>query len=140
MALIKWTPFLEPANWDDFDRVFDSWPNLNQNFTPALDIYQDKDNVIVEAPLAGIDSDKVDIAIENDVLTIQGQQEKKNEIEDKNYYRKEIRSGSFYRAVQLPTRVKGDEANADYESGVLKITIPKAEEVKPKSIKVNVKK
>ena len=140
MALIKWTPFPFVDPFDERENGFDAWPNFAQNFTPAIDVYQDQDNVVVEAPLAGIDPEKVDIAIENDVLTIKGENEKKSEVEDKNYYRKEVRWGSFYRAVQLPTRVEGDKADASYDKGILKITIPKAEEAKPKSIKIKMKK
>lgn len=136
MSLIKWTPFVGPSFSDDMDRFFDNWPLSQGNFVPAIDVYQDKDNVIVETALAGIDPEKVDISVENDVLTIRGEMEKKSEVEDKDYYRKEIRSGSFYRAVQLPTRVSGDDAEALYEKGVLKITIPKAPEAKPKSIRI----
>ena len=89
--------------------------------------------------MAGIDPEQVDVAMENDVLTIKGQTEKKSEVEDKNYYRKEMRAGSFYRSVALPARVAGDKAKATYEKGMLKIVIPKAEEAKPKTIKVEVK-
>jgi HSP20 family protein len=99
-------------------------------------MYEDKENVIIETQLAGVDPDKVDISIENDVLTIKGESEKKSEIEDKNYYRKEIRRGSFYRSIQLPTRVQGDKAEANATDGVLKITVPKATETKPKTIKI----
>ena len=136
MSIIKWSPFITPSAGDEFDKFFDSWPIMSANFTPALDVYQDADNVIVEAPLAGINPENVDISIENDVLTIKSEHEKKSEVEDKNYYRKEVRHGSFYRAVQLPTRVTGDAAEATYEKGVLKITIPKAAEAKPKTIKI----
>jgi HSP20 family protein len=139
MSLIKWTPFIEPSWLEDFDRTLD-WPAFRHGFTLALDVYQDKDNVVVEAPLAGIDPEKVEIAIENDVLTIKGESENKSEVEDKNYYRKEVRSGSFYRAVQLPTRVSGEAAQATYDQGILTIKIPKAPEAKPKTIKVNVSK
>lgn len=140
MALIKWTPFPFIDNFDEMEKGLDAWPNFAQNFTPAIDVYQDKDNVVVEAPLAGIDPEKVEIAIENDVLTIRGENEKKSEVEDKNYYRKEVRWGNFYRAVQLPTQVTGEKAEAFYEKGILKITIPKAEAAKPKSIKIQMKK
>ncbi len=136
MALIKWTPNFGPSMFDDMDHIFENWPMAQSNFTPAIDVYQDKDNVFVETPLAGIDPEKVDISVENDVLTIKGEVEKKSEVEDKDYYRKEVRSGSFYRAVQLPTRVDGDKAEANYEKGILKIVIPKAGEAKPKSIKI----
>lgn len=138
MSLIKWTPFWEP---DDFGRVFEGWPVVSQSavFAPSLDVYQTKDEVIVETPLAGIDPNKVNISIENDVLTIEGRTEKKSEVEEKDYYRKEVRYGSFHRAVALPTSVKGDEAKATYEKGILKITIPKEEKAKPKKVKVEVK-
>lgn len=128
MSLVKWSPFL-------FDE-WDNWPNFSQDFAPALDIYEDQDKVVVEAPLAGIDPQKVDIAIENDVLTIKGESEKKSEVEEKNYYRKEIRSGSFYRAVQLPAQVLGDQAEASYNQGILKINIPRLPKSKPKKIEI----
>ncbi len=117
----------------------DFWSSLRDrqnDFMPAIDMYEDKDNVIVEAQLAGIDPENVDVSIENDVLTVKGEGEKKNEVEDKNYYRKEIRRGSFYRNIPLPTGVEGDKANAVAEDGVLKITVPKTTEKKSKTIKI----
>lgn len=141
-ALIKWTPFLEP--FEDMDKMFSEFmPTVRgaqSGFMPAIDMYEDKDNVIIEAQLAGIDPDQVSIAIENDVLSIKGESEKKSEIDEKNYYRKEIRRGSFYRSVPLPAHVQGDNAKALAEDGVLKITIPKAPETKPKTIKIETKK
>lgn len=139
MAVVRWRP-----SWDmsEFDKFFEDMPNMPtgmQAFTPAVDIYQDKNSVIVETPLAGVDPEKVDVSIENDVLKIEGKAEHETEVDEKNYYRKEVRSGSFYRAVALPTHVMGDQAKASYENGMLKVTIPKAEEVKPKTIKVSVK-
>ncbi|MEI6627016.1 MAG: Hsp20/alpha crystallin family protein [bacterium] len=140
MSIIKWNPFTGPSVIEDFDKFFDSSMPMSQTFVPAMDVYQDKDNVYVEAPLAGIDPEKVDISIENDVLTVKGENEKKTEIEEKNYYRKEVRRGSFYRSIQLPARVAGDSAEANYEKGVLTITIPKADEAKPKMIKIKANK
>lgn len=142
MSLIKWAPFF--PEFDDMEKVMgDMLPAVRGNqfgFTPAIDMYEDKDNVIVETQLGGIDPEKVDIAIENNVLTIKGESEKKSEVEDKNYYRKEIRRGSFYRAIPLPTKVDGDKASAVNEDGILKISVPKAPEVKPKTIKISTKK
>lgn len=109
-------------------------------FIPAVDVYQDKDNVIVETQLAGIDPEKVDVSIENDVLIIKGESEKKSEVDEKNYYRKEIRRGSFYRSIPLPTHVLGDKANAEAKDGVLKVVVPKAVEAKPKTIKIKTSK
>lgn len=142
MSLIKWAPFF--PEFDDMEKTMgDMLPAVRGNqfgFTPAIDMYEDKDNVIVETQLGGIDPEKVDIAIENNVLTIKGESEKKSEVEDKNYYRKEIRCGSFYRSIPLPTKVDGDKASAVNEDGILKITVPKAPEVKPKTIKIQSKK
>ncbi len=138
MSLIKWTPFL--SEFDDMDKMMESMlPAVRGNqfgFTPAVDMYEDKDNIIVETQLGGIDPEKVDVSIENNILTIKGESQKKSEVEDKNYYRKEIRSGSFYRQIPLPTKVDGDKASAINEDGILKISIPKAPEVKPKTIKI----
>ncbi|MCK5211475.1 Hsp20/alpha crystallin family protein [Candidatus Parcubacteria bacterium] len=133
MALIKWSPFLDMEPFEEMGKMMGA-------FTPAIDMYEDKDNVIVETQLAGIDLEKVNVSIENDVLCIKGESEKKSEVEDKNYYRKEIRRGGFYRSVSLPTHVLGDAASAVAEDGVLKITIPKAQAVKPKTIKIKTKK
>ena len=141
MALIKWTPFLD--SFEDMDKMFSEFMPAKSGqagFVPAVDMYEDKDNVIVETQLAGIDPENVDISIENDVLCIKGKSEKKSEVEDNNYYRKEIRRGSFYRSIPLPTRVRGDKAEAIAEDGVLKISIPKAMETKPKMIKIKTKK
>jgi len=143
MALIKWTPFLEP--FEDMDKIFsDFMPATTRvgqaGFMPAVDVYEYKDNVVVETELAGVDPKKVDISIENDVLCIKGESEKKSEVEDKNYYRKEIRRGNFYRSVPLPAHVIGEKASAIADGGVLKIVIPKATKTKPKTIKIETKK
>lgn len=136
MAIVKWTPM---DMVDDMDRFLDSqWlPMVPQRImNPALDVYEDKDNVIVETPLVGIDPTKVNIEIEDNILKISGQSSHKSEVDDKSYYRKEVRYGSFYRAVSLPKAVTGDKANASYKDGILKITVPKAEEAKPRRITV----
>lgn len=144
MSLIKWTPFISNG-FDDMDKMFnDFFPVVRdgqvRSFAPAVDIYEDKDNVIIETQLAGIDPEKVDISIENDILTIKGESEKRSEVEDKNYYRQEIRRGSFYRSIPMPTKVLGDKASALAEDGILKISVPKAPELKPSSIKIQTKK
>lgn len=143
MSLIKWSPFLSDNYFDDMDKMIYEFMPIsrgNKGFMPAVDMYEDNDNVVVETQLAGIDLEKIDISIENDVLCIKGEGEKKTEVEEKNYYRKEIRRGNFYRSIPLPTRVDGDKASAVAEEGILKIYIPKASEAKPKSIKIKTKK
>jgi len=109
-------------------------------FAPAMDIYQDKNNVIVETPVINVDPDKVNITIENNVLTVEGQSEKKSEVDDKSYYRKEVRYGFFSRSVVLPAAVHIEKAEAEYKDGILRITIPKAPLPKKKTIKVKTTK
>lgn len=138
MALIKWTPMLDPFN--EMDRFLDGFSGGLSSFAPAVDVWENENNVFVETPLPGIDPEKVNISIENDVLTIEGSAEKKNEVDEKNYYRKEVRYGSFHRAVALPAAVRSDAAKAEYAGGVLKVTVPKEERVKPKKVKVQIKK
>lgn len=112
------------------------WGGTRMGFTPAVDVYQTRDAVVVETPLAGVDPNDVEITVENDVLTIRGEMKRESEVEEKNYSRKEMRTGSFYRSVALPTRVLGDKATAESQAGMLKITLPKAPEVKPKTVKI----
>ena len=142
MSLIKWTPSF--SEFDDMEKAMDSMlPAVRGNqfgYTPAVDMYEDQDNIVVETQLGGIDPAKVDVAIENNVLTIKGESEKKSEVEDKSYYRKEIRRGAFYRSIPLPTKVDGDKAKAVNEDGILKITVPKVAGIKSKTIKIENKK
>lgn len=128
-------PFM-PGN--DISRFFGD-EFLGADFFPALDVYQDKDNVVAELSVPGIDPAKVDITIENDVLTVNGSSEEKQEVKREDYYRKEVRTGSFSRSVVLPMAVKGNDAQAHYDKGVLTITMPKEESVKPKKVTVSVK-
>ena len=143
MSLIKWTPMWADTPFEDLDKMFSEMSPARSSqvgFTPAVDIYEDKDSIIVETQLAGIDPEKVNIAIDNDVLTIKGEGEKKSEVEDKNYYRQEIRRGSFFRSLPLPAHVLGAKASAIAADGVLKISIPKAPEAKPQTIKIQAQK
>lgn len=135
-GLIRFSPGFP---FGEADKFFEDSIWNGVDFTPALDVYQDNDNVIVETPLPGVDPEKVDITIENDVLTISGNTEDEKEIKRENYYRKEVRKGSFSRSVILPMSVKAEKAEAHSEKGILKITIPKAEEAKPKKISVKIK-
>ena len=133
MSLIKWAPMFP---FEEFDKLFSNHPG----FMPAVDVYEKDNKIMVEMSVPHIDPEKVDISIENNVLYIKGSTEKKTEVEDDNYYRKEISSGSFYRTVQLPADVIAEKTSAVHEDGVLKIAIPKTTTKKSKSIKVKVNK
>ncbi len=137
MAIVKWSPFLEP--FEEMDKFIEEWHKQGvKGFAPAVDVYETKSNVVVEAPLAGVDPKHVSISIENDVLTIKGEVKKESEVDEKNYYRKEVRSGSFFRSISLPSHVNGDKATAESQEGMLTITIPKVTPTAPKTIKVTV--
>ena len=127
--------------FDDVDNFFNNAPRrvMNTSIAPAINISEDGNNVIAETPLPGIDPGKIEITIENDVLTIQGKEEKQHEVEDTEYTRHEWTMQSFHRSVALPGSVKSDDADAEYENGVLKIIIPKREEAKAKKVSVKVK-
>ncbi len=139
MALIRWSP-MWPFD-EEMERMMRDFPKSEglvsqKGFVPDIDLYQTDDSVVVETPLAGVDPDDVDISIENDVLTIKGSMEKKSEVQEKDYWRKEVHTGSFYRQIALPTHVMGDKTEAQFENGVLKVTMPKAAQVKAKKIEV----
>jgi HSP20 family protein len=138
MAMIKWAPMLDP--FEEMDTMLDHFNgNKGMSFAPSMDIYQTDKEVVAEVSLPGIDPNNIEVAITNDVLIISGKSEKKSEVDDKNYYRKEVRCGSFQRSVALPATVNGDQAKAEYKDGILKVNIPKIENIKPKTIKVEIK-
>jgi HSP20 family protein len=128
--------------FDPFQEITQSWDDdfLSTGSKMNVDVYQDKDNVIVETEIPGVKSEDVDITVENDVLTISGNKQEKKEVKREDYYRKEMRCGSFSRSVILPMQVKSSEAKANFKDGVLKITLPKADEIKSKKIKIETSK
>ncbi len=136
MALIRWTPFGELDKFFEEDFFSDS----RAGFVPPVDVYEKGNNVIVEVPLAGINPEKVDVAVEDDILTVKGRMDEKTEVKEKDYYRKEVRKGSFQRTIQLPVTVQGTKASAVSENGLLKISIPKAKKKKAKQIKIKISK
>jgi HSP20 family protein len=139
--ITKWSPFFEPfEHFDDFFKDTSALAVSKQGLIPPVDMYETKDAVVIETPLAGADPKKVSVEVENGVLTIKGSCERKTEVDDKNYYRKEIRSGQIFRQITLPSRVDDSKAEAEYKSGMLKVTIPKSPEAKTKTIKIDVKK
>lgn len=141
MTLIRWSPMLDP--FQDFDEVFNRLPAISgqQNmkaFVPAMDIYETDKDVIVEAPLAGVRPEDVQVSVQKGMLMVRGESKKEHEVDEKNYYRKEVRSGSFYRQIALPAAVVEDKVSAEFEDGVLKVTCPKAGPATAKQVDVKV--
>lgn len=127
------------------DEVFNRMPSViggsqMKAFMPAINMYEDEKNVVIETPLAGVKPENVEVSVQNGILTIKGKNESQHEIEEKNYYRKEVRSGEFYREIPLPTQVLEDKVSAEFEDGLLKITCPKVDGVDGKKISVRVVK
>ncbi|HLF75441.1 MAG TPA: Hsp20/alpha crystallin family protein [Anaerolineales bacterium] len=113
-----------------FLRERDGWSS------PAIDMYQTDDEVIVRAAIPGFKAEEVQINVTGDVLTIKGELKREEEKKEKAWHMREQRWGSFERSVALPTAVVSDRAQADFENGILTITLPKAEEVKPRTITI----
>jgi len=147
MAIVRWDPFREMMTLRNvMDRMFEdsmvrrlqSATDGTEGFLP-LDMYQTDNEVVIKASLPGMKPENVDISITGDVLTIRAEQQQEEEAKDENYIVRERRYGSTTRAIQIPVAVQGDKAEATFENGILVLTLPKAEEVKPKQIKVTPK-
>ncbi len=147
--LTRWEPASEIMSLRDaMDRLFDeaftqpfsllreggsSWPSM------AIDMYQTDNDVVVKAALPGVKADEVQINVTGDVLTIKGETRHAEENKDKAWHIREQRWGAFERSIALPVPVASNKAKAEFENGILTITLPKAEEVKPKTITVKAK-
>ena len=144
--LTRWEPVREMMTLREaMDRLFDDAFTRPVNLRdggwsgPAVDLYQTEDEVVVKAALPGFKTDEVQLNVTGDVLTIRGEMKQEDEKKDKAWHIREQRWSSFERSVALPTAVVPDRAEASFENGILTITFPKAEEVKPKTISVKAK-
>ncbi len=141
MSLMRWNPLWEMGNeTDDVFRLPTVFSQQIKAFVPAMDMYETDTAVIIEVPLAGVRPQDVDVSVQKGVLAVRGEQKKEHEVEEKNYYRKEVRTGSFYREVVLPSPVVEDQVTAEFIDGVLKITAPKAQPATAKKIEIKVVK
>ncbi len=146
-SLIRWDPFRNSSSLTNvMDRFFDdsfvrpcAWFIPAEIANLAVDVYETKDDVVVNAALPGIKPEQVDIKITGNTLSIHGESDEKNEVKEENYVRKERRYDSFSRTVTLPDGLSSDKADATFENGMLTLRIPKSEQVKPKTIKVKAK-
>lgn len=146
--LIRWEPAREMMTLREaMDRLFDDAftrplslaGNGNVWSAPAVDMYQTDNEIVVKAALPGIKAEEVQINVTGEVITIKGEVKQKEDVKEKAYHIREQRWGAFERSLVLPTDVVADKAKADFENGILTVTLPKAEEVKPKSISIKTK-
>ena len=142
MAIIRWDPFREMTSvQNQFNRLVDQmWGGRQESWLPAVDVFDNKDAVVVKAELAGMDPDDIQIEVEDNVLTVKGERKFEETVDEERYYRVERRYGSFQRSLALPQGVRPDDISASYEDGILIVTVPKVEEEKPKRIEVKAKK
>ena len=148
--VVRWEPFSEMVSLRDaVNRLFEdsfirpgAWPMPSEAAALSIptDVIETKDNVVVKMSAPGVKPEDIDISVVGDTLTINGETKSEEQFEEGSYIRKERRFGSFQRAFSLPTSVASDKAKAEFEHGVLTLTLPKAETAKPKSIKVTMKK
>jgi len=145
MALIR-RPYDVLGFRRDFDNLFSSFlgdtenDSMSQNsWNPQIDIADDNDNFYINAEIPGIDKDDIKINIKGNTLTINGEKKAEKESKGKNYYRSERVFGSFARTFELPEAIDREKISANYTNGILKLTVPKTEEAKPKEIEVKIK-
>ena len=126
---------------DEIDRFFESPLARTSEFlswTPAFDVYEEKDNFYVKAELPGIKKEDINVSLHDGDLIISGERKQETKNEGVEVYRAERYFGKFQRTVSLPATVAADKVKAEYKDGILTVTLPKSEEAKPKQIEVNV--
>jgi HSP20 family protein len=146
--LVRWEPFRDLVSLREaMDRLFEEsfvrpqtdWPAPIEAGALAVDMYETEDAVVVKSAIPGVKPEDIDISLTGDTLTIKGETKTEKEVKEENYVRREMRYGSFVRTLPVPAPVVADKAEADFENGVLTLTLPKAEEVKPKAIQIKAK-
>lgn len=145
MTIVRYDPFRDLRTLqEEVNRLFST--NLTRAFgdegigrgawSPSVDIYENKDQIVLEAELPGMKQEDFDLSIENNVITLRGERRFEKTEESDNYHRVERSYGAFTRSFTLPQTVSGEGAVAEYSNGVLRVTLPKREEAKPRRIEV----
>jgi len=153
MAITRWNPATDLTRDLDtmqkrMNRLFNDFFSGREGdgdelmpgaWNPAVDVVEHDDSFVIEAELPGMNKDDIKISVTNDVLTIRGEKKIEKEDKKKNYHRTERSYGSFSRTFALPGNVKAEKVDAEFNNGILTVTVPKSEEAKPKQIDVKVK-
>ena len=145
MAIIRWDPFRDLLTLREkmnrlFEDMFTSRSEdkdlMASTWAPSVDIYETESELVMTAEVPGIDEKDVEIKIEDNTLTLKGERKFEKETKEENYHRIERSYGSFYRAFTLPNSIDPDKIHAEHENGILKITMPKRQELKPRKVKI----
>ena len=137
-------PFRELATLQDrFNSLFENFAEASGTeqlargtFVPAVDVYEDEHNLVLKLEIPGVNEDDLNVSLENQTLTVSGERKFEKEEKEENFHRIERRFGSFTRTFRLPNTVDTEKVEAGYDKGILKITLGKRAEAKPKQIKV----
>jgi HSP20 family protein len=150
MAITRFTPFRSPFTdiallQNRLNSIFPdfSWPAQDEqlmtgNFAPAVDVYEDAHKVMVKVEVPGIKQEDLDVKLENNTLTIKGERKFEKEEKEENFHRIERRYGSFVRSFTVPQTVDTEGVTANYDAGVLTVTMNKKAEAKPKQVKIGI--
>ncbi|MGD9347117.1 MAG: Hsp20/alpha crystallin family protein [Candidatus Aminicenantes bacterium] len=145
MAIIRWDPFRDLVTLrEKMNRLFEEAYSargeerdlVSSSWAPSVDIYETEQTLVLTAEVPGIEDKDIEIKIEDSTLTLKGERKFEKETEEENYHRIERAYGSFYRSFSLPPYIDQDKIEAEHEQGVLKITMPKKHESKPRTVKV----
>ena len=146
MTIMRYDPFRDLRTLQEevnrlftgsMPRSFDDEGIARGAWSPSVDIFENKDQIVLEAELPGMKREDFDLSIENNVITLRGQRQFEKKDESDNYHRVERAYGTFTRSFTLPNTVTGEGANAEYKNGVLRVTLPKREETKARRIEVS---
>ena len=151
MAIVRWQPFRDLlATEREFDRLFREAfsPLFGQRegefstraWAPAVDIFETENSIVLKAELPGVDPKDVEVRVEDNTLYLKGERKFEKETKEENYHRIERSYGSFARSFALPNSMDAEKVAAEYQDGLLTLTLPKREEAKPKTIKINISK
>ena len=140
MPMLRRTGLVRRPTWDLFDRFFEDFEPMRfageTEFAPAFDVSETENELIVKAEVPGMDKKDININLSDGLLTITGEKHHEKKEESEKYHCFESRYGKFSRTMRLPSEVDNDKVDAMYKDGVLTITLPKSETVKPKQIEI----
>jgi HSP20 family protein len=149
MAIVRWEPFRDLMTTQrEFDRLFKEAFSpffgegglSTRTWAPPVDIYETENDIVLKAELPGIDPKDVEVRVEDSTLYLRGERKFEKEVKDEDYHRVERSYGSFARSFSLPNSINTEKVKAEYKDGLLTLTLPKREEAKPKTIKIDVSK
>ena len=150
MAIVRWDPFRDLMTIQErMNRLFDQTLSKTRvddeegltasTWSPAVDIFETADSIVLKAELPGVSRENIDIQVRDNAMTLKGERRFEREVKDENYLRIERSYGAFQRGFNLPAMIQQDKIKAVFKDGVLEVTLPKAEEAKPKQVKIEVK-